>query len=334
MTDSTELAVLAGVNLQTFFTETGAIDPIIQKIRDEVSLHVPDLSTSKGRKEIGSLAYKVSRSKTALQDAAKLLTADAKAKIKVIDDARIKVGNELDAIRDLVRAPLTKYEAEEELRTDAAKAALSQVGGFELVGDETSEQIKTLADKIKAVEVSEDWGAYIVMINSARDKSLATLRIVYTSVKKSEEQREEITKMIADQAARDETARLEAERIANERAEADRLVQVEAQKVADIKAAAEKAELETAKRAADLLQAAADKKEAHERAVNSERLRVENEAYQADQARMAREADADHRAKIQSDIIASIKSISEAPSINEIALALLSGNVAHCEVKI
>jgi len=51
--------------LEVYQTENG-LDPWIAKIRKEVESFVPDVTTKKGRDAIASIAYKVAKSKTAL----------------------------------------------------------------------------------------------------------------------------------------------------------------------------------------------------------------------------------------------------------------------------
>ena len=53
------------------------IDPLLSRIEAEVRAHAPDTTTNKGREAIASLAYKVSRSKTALDGADGERIADA-----------------------------------------------------------------------------------------------------------------------------------------------------------------------------------------------------------------------------------------------------------------
>ncbi|MFY0862602.1 hypothetical protein ACA369_25480, partial [Enterobacter kobei] len=75
---------------------------------------VPDVSTRKGRDAIASMAHKVARSKTYIDNAGKDLVAELKALPKQIDESRRIVRERLDALKDEVRRPLTEWEAEQE----------------------------------------------------------------------------------------------------------------------------------------------------------------------------------------------------------------------------
>ena len=59
-----ELQVLEqNVIVQAFATQGGSL-LLVDRIAEEVRKHVPDVTTKKGRDAIGSLAAKVSKSKT------------------------------------------------------------------------------------------------------------------------------------------------------------------------------------------------------------------------------------------------------------------------------
>ncbi len=65
-----------------------AMDEMLNKIEKDVLSVAPDTSTAKGRKEIASLAHKVSKSKIALDDARKHLTAETD-RLQAVEDARM-----------------------------------------------------------------------------------------------------------------------------------------------------------------------------------------------------------------------------------------------------
>ncbi len=64
----------------------GGLDPWLEKIRNETSNLVPDLTTKKGRDEIASMAFKVRKAKTALDGLGKQLVDELKAVPKLVDD--------------------------------------------------------------------------------------------------------------------------------------------------------------------------------------------------------------------------------------------------------
>ena len=112
MNSKTELMPIDSVNAVELFTG-GKLDDLLARIREEATTLVPDVSTTAGRKEIASVAYKVSRSKTTIDEAGKVLVSGWKAKAKEVDGWRKKSRDTLDALREEVRAPLYEWEAEQ-----------------------------------------------------------------------------------------------------------------------------------------------------------------------------------------------------------------------------
>jgi len=78
---STELALVPPKEtaLQVFQAANG-LDPYLQQIRAEIDAFVPDVSTKKGRDAIASIAHKVARSKTALDNVGKELVAELRTR--------------------------------------------------------------------------------------------------------------------------------------------------------------------------------------------------------------------------------------------------------------
>ena len=115
---TTDIALPATENINSLapaiIFQKGGIQPILDAIRDEVIGEVPDLETEKGRKQIASLAHKVSRSKTALDAMGKDLADELNAQLKPINAERKLARDTLDALRDEVRKPLNDFEAAKE----------------------------------------------------------------------------------------------------------------------------------------------------------------------------------------------------------------------------
>lgn len=121
MSEITDLVVIEKANALAVFTSQEQLDPLIEAIEKEARSLVPDLSTKKGRDAIASMAHKVARSKTYIDNAGKDLVAELKALPKQIDESRRLVRERLDALKDEVRRPLTEWESEQE-RIKASEA--------------------------------------------------------------------------------------------------------------------------------------------------------------------------------------------------------------------
>ncbi|HEN8483270.1 TPA: hypothetical protein U8165_005979, partial [Pseudomonas aeruginosa] len=101
--------------LQVYSAANG-LDPFLAKIREEIDGFVPDVTTRKGREAIASIAYKVARSKTALDNVGKELVAELKEVPKKVDAERKRMRDLLDSWQAEVRQPLTDWEQREEMR--------------------------------------------------------------------------------------------------------------------------------------------------------------------------------------------------------------------------
>ena len=102
------------------------LDALLKKIRQHTEGFEASVDTEKNRKNIASLAYKISRSKTAIDNAGKDLAADWKKKVAAIDAQRKRARDYLDALRDEVRRPLTDWETEQERIAEEAREAERQ----------------------------------------------------------------------------------------------------------------------------------------------------------------------------------------------------------------
>ena len=79
------LIPLETVNAVEIFSEAKTLHALLAEIRIQATDFVPDVTTKEGRAEIASRAYKVSRSKTVIDDARKELTAEWLAKKQSVD---------------------------------------------------------------------------------------------------------------------------------------------------------------------------------------------------------------------------------------------------------
>ncbi|AVH89983.1 hypothetical protein [Stenotrophomonas maltophilia] len=261
---SEALIPLESVNAVEVFTG-GGLDDLLARIRAEAVTLVPNVKTVAGRKEIASIAYKVSRSKTAIDDAGKALVADLKKQTGDIDSARKKARDTLDALRDEVRKPLTDWEAEQERvereRVEAeerARAAAEEARLAEIARKE--EEIRAREEAVRAAEEAERQRVAAEQAERERVEREARLqaeaaenakREAAAAVERAEREAREATERAAreaaeaEQRAKDAAARAERERAEAvaaaerrakeeaERAERERQAQADAQRKAD-----------------------------------------------------------------------------------------------------
>ncbi|MFY0834888.1 hypothetical protein [Klebsiella pneumoniae] len=279
MSEIMDLVIIEKKNAMAVFTNNDQLDPLIEAIEKEARSLVPDVTTKKGRDAIASMAHKVARSKTYIDNAGKDLVAELKALPKQIDESRRVVRERLDALKDEVRRPLTEWEAEQErIKAEEVMNAL---------------HVEALAmneefDRQRAARIESDHEMALLM-NDAFDREQAD------KAAEAERQRiaheEEIKRLAAAAAAREVEQRAQRER------------EEAAHREAVLKAQAEQAERD---RIAAEQKAEADKQaaiEAERRKAQEEADRIRREAEQREQARLAEEKrKADEQARRESDV--------------------------------
>ncbi|MDU4795425.1 MAG: hypothetical protein E6X94_12020 [Klebsiella michiganensis] len=329
MSEIMDLVVIEKNNAMAVFTNNDQLDPLIELIEKEARSLVPDVTTKKGRDAIASMAHKVARSKTYIDNAGKDLVAELKALPKQIDESRRVVRERLDALKDEVRRPLTEWEAEQErIKAEEAMNALHAEAlemnikfDQELAAKfEADHEMALLMDKDIDRERA-DKAAEAERLRIAREEEIKRL----AEEKAKREAAEKAQREIDAAAAREREAIL-----AKERAERER---IEAQQRAD------REQREAAERAEREKQAAV---EAERRKAQEEADRIRREAEQREQARLAeekriadeqarREADVNHRKAIGTDIVKALQantSLTRDQAI-EVLTAIKDGNIPH-----
>jgi len=286
--------------LQVFQAANG-LDPYLQQIRAEIDAFVPDVTTKKGRDAIASIAHKVARSKTALDNVGKDLVAELKEIPKKIDAERKRMRDTLDAWKDEVRAPLNAWEQAEADRVERIQAQVSRLADTD-VTDLSASDIKESIDNLEAHVIDARYEEFEPEAHRVKAASLITLRLALAVREKYEAEQAELERLRAEAAQREQKEREEriareaaeqAQREAEQRAQAER--DAAAKREADAKAAAERRELELKLQAE---QAEREKLEAQQRAEQAER----DAAERAERAAAAeRQRQADEQARIEAE---------------------------------
>ncbi len=299
-----ELVSIEPANALAIFTTANAIDPLLERVRKEIDSFSADATTDKGRKAIASMAYKVARSKTYLDDAGKQLADQQKEIPKKIDACRKRIRDTLDAWKDEVRAPLTEWENAEKARIDGHKKNIATLSALWQVDGLDAAAIKKALMIAEGFPIDDGCEEFTAEYAAEKDAAVASLRNSLAAREKHEAEQAELARLRAAEEAR--KAKEREEQIAREAAES-------ARKAAEVKAAAEaKAAEDAARRERE----AAEKRElelklqaeqAERRAAEAE-TRVKREAEQKAAAEAAaaakREADIQHRASVTDAAIA------------------------------
>lgn len=239
-------------NLLSFFKDGTNLDGLYNVVETKARALVADVTTKEGISQIKSTARQIASIKKRVDDIGKDVVAELKDLPKQIDANRKKWREDMEALQEEIRKPVTEIEnrqAEiEEIRathgklvlsgSEEIKAAIGNLDKIELTGDKWKESLEAATEAVTAEK-----GALEVMLNATLKKE-AEARELEELRKKQEE---------AERIIREQKIREEAERKAREEAEA--------------RAAAEKARLEREKDEAERKAAEAEKaaQEARER---------------------------------------------------------------------
>ncbi len=330
-----ELQVLEQNVIVAAFAKRGGTDELYERIAQEVYSHVPDVSTKKGRDAIGSLALKISKSKTLIEKCGKEIVAEQKAQIKVIDDDRISIVKKLDLLRNEVLAPRDAWEQAEKDRVAKHSQFISNIKVmYGLCFDLPSLEIKKAIDSLESLVVDSSLDEYEQEAKLAKFETIEALRTALVAREKYEAEQAELERL--RKAEQERLQREHEERIAHEAAEkaareAEEKARFEAERVQREKAEAEQREarLKAEKEAAELrAQHAAEAERKRIEAEQAAKLEAERKAEEARQANQA------HRKKICNEALKGLLAlgIDEAKG-KEILQAINKGLVPHVSIK-
>lgn len=342
-----EIVSITTLNPVAVLTDATTYSEFYASIKAQLSEFVPDVSTERGRKEIASMAYKVTRSKTAIDEAGKKLNEEARSKINAVDAQRRKIREELDELAEEVRAPLTKWEEAERARVSEAKAIRENVIG--LGNSSPHETVQDIRDRIDSLAAIVLTGAVLGDEYSAavadRDKSLAYLHNHLARAVKAEEDAAELARLREAQEARERAEREAAEKAERERLERERQAKADAEYKANVARAAEEArqaEIAKAKAERDRIEReaaeAVAKAEAEARRIKEAAERADRERQEAaDRVRReeeARQADRTHRSTVMTAAKEAIMAHGPDEAVAKaIVLAIVANEIPHVSLR-
>lgn len=343
-----ELQVIDQNVIVAAFAKRGGTDELFEHIAQEVRSHVPDVTTKKGRDAIGSLAMKVSKSKTLIEKCGKELVAEQKAQIKLIDDDRIAIVKKFDALRDEILAPRDAWEQAEKDRVEKHKSDIEKIRDFahpsilhDMPANRIAEQIKML-DVLEICSLFEEFEQEAKL---AKFETLEKLRTALAAREKYEAEQAELERLRKEQLEREQRER--DERIAKEAADKAR-IEAEAKALAEKQRfereqkeqaeLAERQQREAAEREARLI---AEKEEAELRAQQAaamERQRIEREQAAKEEAERkaeeARLANVEHMRSINREILNKLCEIGlDEGQAKAVITAIANNQVPHVSVK-
>ncbi|TCU92570.1 hypothetical protein [Paracandidimonas soli] len=351
--ESTELVTLPPKEtaLQVF-TDTEKLDEILGTVRAKVVGTVYDMDKRKDREACASDAYKVARSKTAMEKLGAAVSAELKELPKKVDAGRRYLKEGLEAIQAEVRAPLDEWEAAENARIAKHKAGIEW---FHLRADEDrdldSAELRASIEEVGARVVDETWEEFEAEAHRMKARALDSLTAALAAREKYEAEQAELAELRRKQAEQEQKDReAEIARQAAEKAKADAEAKAQAEREAaakreaEAKAAAEKAErdrqeaIERQKQAearaeAEKLAAEQRAKDAAEAARLAEIRRQADEKAAAEAEQRKREADQQHRIKIMGEAKQAFMGMNITEELaRSIVLKIARGEVPHVTI--
>lgn len=340
------------------FTNEVEFDKMLEQIRNAVNSHVPDVTTKKGRDEIASLARKVSSTKVVLDNAGLGLTEGWRTQTKKVNDARNRIKDQLDALRDQARKPLTEWENAEKARVDGHETRLGRLREIAGTGfGKSSEDLKALKQELDELPMDADkWEEFHGKACIAHGAAVDTIARLITDAEKREADRAELEALRREKEERDRIDQEKAEldrldREAKEREENERLA--EEQRARDIAEAEARAREQAEREAKEKAEAAErEAKEALERAEREKREAIEKaerekqEAIEAaaraeeerkqkeDEGRRRREADEENRKAVIRDVLEDLIQAAQVSleTAEIIATAIVTDRIRHTRI--
>jgi hypothetical protein len=312
----------AGTHIATVVEQTPVVvltdkaqrESFYEHIQREVDAFEPDTSTEKGRKAIKSLAYKITRTKTAIDDAGKQLNEEARARINAVDAERRAVKEKLTALANEVRRPVDEWEAAEEKRVEECRAIIDGIKAAAVVTiEDTAATVRARGGQVWNTALDADrFGDMLAEATAAKDMAVSALKSALARLTKEEADKAELERLRAEAAEREERDRNEREAREAEERRAAEAKATEEQRIADERAAeerriaAEKAEAERIERAKR------EAAEAAERVAREEQTKRDREHAEQLAAERRRAEEAEQAAQAERDRIAAEESKREA----------------------
>lgn len=261
----------------------GTLDPLVERVKAEVRAIKTDISTEEGRKAIASLAYKIARTKTFIDDRRVELVADEKKRLAAIDSEGKRVRDELDALKEEVRKPLTDWENADNERIKANEnriAAMMQICHTIFASLDDIDHASGLLD----LAWDHNFQEFIKRAGEAHEGAALHLQSERQRIEKAGAERIEANRLAIEAT---EMRRIERDRVIAERARLE--AEAEAKQRADAK------DREAKEHEAEILRMAAEEKTRAER----ERLKAEEDAKQREADLIAAGKERERKAKQQ-----------------------------------
>lgn len=346
-----ELITLEDKNILTLFSEKNGLDPVLDEIKKIANEFVPDLKNATTRKEIASMANKIAKSKTYLDGLGKELVSEWKEKSKKVDAERKRIRDELDALKEQVRKPLTDFELAEKERIRKLEENIELINSFRLIN--INEDSKSIEENLQMLINNHelDWenqgqlGEYKDQTKTAFLNAKEHLIETLSTRKKYENEQAELEALRKEKEVREKKeyeeklkreAAEKAKREAEEKAQAEKIAQQREKELA------EKRAIEAEERAKKLEQekieaekrAKLEKEKAEKEAIERERKRIEAEQAEKERIERIRQENIEHQKRINNEAVLALMSelACEKDDAIKIVSAIAQGKITNIKV--
>src|SRR5574343_73389 len=325
----------------TIFTAREKANDFLSGLRKNVMSIDRDVTTEKGRDNIRSVAFKIAKTKTAVEKAGKALVEEQKAAVKLVDSERIRLVNEIQSLQDDFRKPLTEFEDLEKERVkthqDNVERLKVMVQNSVNFSAEDVEISKVTIENLKVGNHQEFKAKIDELIILAEDALVKRNQAIADAL---ELERLRAEKQAQEQKASDEKiaeeARLKAVEEAKEvaRLELERAEKLAEQARKDVEMQKLRAEQAEQKAKQDAINAETKRLADSEYAKEVERKRITKIAEDEAKALAKREADKVHTAAIHNKILEALVALELSPDVAKIVVICLEkGKIPHVSVK-
>lgn len=314
-TDDKGVVQLNKIKAMDLFLAENGLDPVIEFIKSQAQSVVADINTKKGRDLLKSMAYQVTRSKTAIDAVRKDLVDDLKSKPKIIDNEGRRCREILDALAEEIKRPAIEFENAEKARIEGHQNFIISIASSrEIYEHSATSDIQEKLEWLQSLTIDESLEEFEDQAHRELKASIDSVSKSLARRKKQEADQAELERLQkeAEEKARAEyeaelirNAEENARKLAEEKAEQDRLNAEKAQRDAEERANKAEQDRIEAEEKAEQVRIELERK-AQQAAIDAEQKLIREQEEQAKELarqKAAREADIEHRKKINNEIL-------------------------------
>lgn len=190
---STDLAVITEGALVSFDQER--VNDYLKKLREQETSVIADISTEAGRDDIRSRAFKLAKTKTAIDKKGAELKEEAQATVKAVDAERRRIWDELEALQLEVRKPLTEWEQAEKNRVAEHESAIIMIeAALQINADATAKALQGMIDSVQGM-ANREWEEFTFRATATIKRVVDDLSARLTVRKKADEDAAELERL-------------------------------------------------------------------------------------------------------------------------------------------